>query len=88
MIQTFTVTNTGTNSSDPLALDFGGDPEFTLINDTCTGLTLAPITGGCSFDLEYTAPPSCTQPTVYSMTVEVNGKALVGPPNTSLWVRL
>jgi hypothetical protein len=57
--QTFTVTNSGTGSSDPLGMQGCCAIGFTLSNDMCSGQTLAP-NGVCTFDLSWTAPWGCT----------------------------
>jgi ABC-type sugar transport system substrate-binding protein len=56
--QTFTVTNDAPGTSGRLGVT-GGDPNFLLENDTCSGATLAPD-GTCTFAVAYTAPPGCT----------------------------
>jgi rhamnose transport system substrate-binding protein len=56
--QTFTVSNDTPGTSGRLGVT-GGDANFVLENDTCSGATLAP-NGTCTFAVAYTAPPGCT----------------------------
>jgi hypothetical protein len=85
VLQTFTVTNTGTGSSDFLNLVFiGAHTYYTLYsspNNNC-GPPLAPG-GSCTFVLEYT-PPSCGQGALLTMTLNVEGEFVSSPPPTSI----
>jgi hypothetical protein len=57
---TFTVTNSGTGTSEALSIAGCCHPGFTLSNDKTSGHTLAP--GGTStFDLTFTAPAGCSE---------------------------
>jgi ABC-type sugar transport system substrate-binding protein len=56
--QTFTVTNDTPGTSGQLGVA-GGDPNFVLQNDTCSGVKLGPD-GTCTFAVAYTAPSGCT----------------------------
>jgi hypothetical protein len=56
--QTFTITNSGTGSSEPLILS-GFDTYFTLSNDSCTNTSLVPH-GTCTFDVSATSGAGCT----------------------------
>jgi hypothetical protein len=49
----FTVTNTGGSPTTAIALQLTGDVTFTITNDQCTGMTLAPM-GACMFSAVFT----------------------------------
>jgi hypothetical protein len=69
--ETFTISNTGTLTSESLALSI--DPsQFMLDNDQCTTVPLAPG-GSCTFDITYTAPAGCVDGTLYQATLQVDG---------------
>jgi hypothetical protein len=91
--QTFTVTNSGTGTSNALQLAGCCTTGFTLSNDQTSGRTLAP--GGTStFDLTFSA--TCTVPMTFSTPLVVNAQgngspyisvtytAHCGPPITSV----
>ncbi len=56
--QTFTVTNDAFGTSGQLGVT-GGDANFVVEQDTCTGAALTP-NGTCSFAVSYTAHARCT----------------------------
>jgi cytochrome c len=78
--QTFTVTNDGTATSNHLSFTNGGDPDFSLTSDTCTGTALAP-NGTCTFDITFTSPgcPSGPEPFVdfFDVMAQDNGSAYI-----------
>jgi hypothetical protein len=95
---TFTVTNSGTGTSNTLQLAApAATTGFTLSNDHTTGSALAPG-GTATFDLTFSA--TCTAPTTSSAPLAVNGQsngspyisvtytALCGPPITSVTATL
>jgi hypothetical protein len=55
---TFTVTNNGPGTSEPLSF-LNGNPGFPQIsNDLCTGATLTDG-GSCTFNINWTIPSPC-----------------------------
>ena len=70
--QTFTVSNTGTGTSEALTVANGSDPEFTVSNDTCSGTALAP-NGTCTFDVTFMLPNGCTSETLYVGAFDIFG---------------
>lgn len=59
--QTFTVTNNGTGPATgpgPGLVVSGGDSNFALLNDTCSGSDLA-AGASCTFDVSASAPTGC-----------------------------
>jgi hypothetical protein len=95
--QTFTVTNSGTGTSNTLQLAGCCNTGFTLSNDQTTGSTLAP---GGTATFELTSSPSCTGPTLFATPLNVNAQdngspyvsvlytATCGPPITSVTATL
>lgn len=79
--QTFTVTNVGNGASQPLIfrLDVG---IYAVSNNTCTGTSLAPGGGACTFDLTFTAPAGCTPGSAFDDTVTIN--PYIGAPYAAL----
>jgi hypothetical protein len=74
--QTFTVTNSGTGTSNTLQLASCCTTGFTLSNDQTSGRTLAPG-GTATFDLTFSA--TCTVPTTFSTPLVVNGQSNDSP---------
>jgi centrosomal CEP192-like protein len=82
--QTFTVTNSGTGAATGLGaglLVSGGDVNFVISEDTCTG---APLAAGaaCTFDVTATAPTLCNGdgsfgPAPVSVDVQDNGSPYI-----------
>jgi ABC-type sugar transport system substrate-binding protein len=60
--QTFTVTNDAFGTSGQLGVT-GGDANFVVEKDTCTGAALTP-NGTCSFAVSYKTPAGCASGTV------------------------
>ena len=56
----YTVSNTGTGTSETLKLDESqfNNPPFLISNDTCTGVSLGP-SGMCTFRISFTLPSNC-----------------------------
>jgi hypothetical protein len=72
MTQTFTVTNSGTGSSNILQLaGLLPNTGFTLSNDHTSGSRVAPD-GTSTFQLTFTAPAGCTGPTLVDTPLVVN----------------
>ena len=68
----FTIKNTGNQPATGVALATT-DPQFVIGSNTCSGLTLAPITGSCTFTITFT--PSGTPGTSAALltTTYANG---------------
>ena len=49
----FTIKNTGNQPATDIAVATS-DPQFVIGSNTCSGLTLAPITGSCTFTITFT----------------------------------
>ena len=71
--QTFTVTNSGTGTSETLFLANGSDRPFAVSNDTCSRTSLAP-SGTCTFDVTFTAPAACSSGTLYAGAFDLIGQ--------------
>jgi hypothetical protein len=70
---TFTVTNSGTATSNTLSVDLSGDTVFSVGSDTCTGNTLA-ASGTCSFNITFTPAAGCERGDVYFGAADVNAQ--------------
>jgi hypothetical protein len=73
--QTFTVTNSGTGSSDPLGMQCCFANGLSLSNDMCSGQTLAP-NGVCTFEMSWMAPFGCTSGEIVNGGANVIGTDL------------
>jgi hypothetical protein len=70
---TFTLTNYGIKRSNLLTVTLnGGDPSYTLLNDTCTGVKLA-FSASCTVDIHYNGPNSLL-PWQYLHVEDTDGK--------------
>ena len=67
---TFTIKNNGGTDATGVTIA-SNNPAFVLGNDTCTGVTLAKLTGTCTFTVTF-APPATGLPGAYSGLLTVS----------------
>ena len=59
---TFTLTNIGNLMSDSLTItQNNSNANYSIINDTCSGVKLNPNGGSCTLDVVYVHPPGTNQ---------------------------